>query len=147
MFLLDKIIPNNFHEESVGLAILLPPEGTRKFGERIRAESQGYGGWVHVSQEDGGGWMLLLGCNRLVGQVGKCRVKFFGPVGLVEIGQKYGYFGSDRYGRKCTVRLTPVGNMETSRGAAMWVPQSQLGELIFEAQRCPPSKSNISPEN
>jgi len=36
-------------------------QGTRKFGERLRAESQGYGGWVRVVQEDGGGWMLRLG--------------------------------------------------------------------------------------
>lgn len=48
-----------------------PIQGTRKFGERLRAESQGYGGWVRVVQEDGGGWMLTL--DDELGQLLACK--------------------------------------------------------------------------
>lgn len=36
------------------------PQGTRKCGERVKAVAQGYGGWVRVAPEEGGGWMLTL---------------------------------------------------------------------------------------
>eukprot|EP00435_Cladocopium_sp_Y103_P022967 s720_g5.t1 len=48
-----------------------PIQGTRKFGERLRAESQGYGGWVRVAQEDGGGWMLTS--DEELGQLLACK--------------------------------------------------------------------------
>ena len=48
-----------------------PIQGTRKAGERLRAVAQGYGGWIHVHPEDGGGWMLTQ--DEELGQLLACK--------------------------------------------------------------------------
>ena len=69
--LVFEVVYNPFVAVRTGPSKTRPIQGTRKFGERIRAESQGYGGWVRVSQEDGGGWMLTS--DEELGQLLACK--------------------------------------------------------------------------
>eukprot|EP00437_Effrenium_voratum_P055493 CAMPEP_0181539750 /NCGR_PEP_ID=MMETSP1110-20121109/76534_1 /TAXON_ID=174948 /ORGANISM="Symbiodinium sp., Strain CCMP421" /LENGTH=377 /DNA_ID=CAMNT_0023671375 /DNA_START=3 /DNA_END=1135 /DNA_ORIENTATION=- len=49
-----------------------PIQGTRKLGEQVRADAQGYGGWIKVCAEDGGGWMLTADPD--LGQLLSCKM-------------------------------------------------------------------------
>jgi len=49
-----------------------PIQGTRKLGEQVRADAQGYGGWIKVCSEDGGGWMLTADPD--LGQLLTCKM-------------------------------------------------------------------------
>lgn len=49
-----------------------PIQGTRKLGEQVRADAQGFGGWIKVCAEDGGGWMLTADPD--LGQLLSCKM-------------------------------------------------------------------------
>ncbi|CAJ1351478.1 unnamed protein product [Effrenium voratum] len=69
--LVFEVVYQPFVAVRIGPDKTRPLQGTRKFGDKVRAVGQAYGGWIRLCAEDGGGYMLTA--DQELGQLLKCR--------------------------------------------------------------------------